>query len=127
MRRILLAALLLVAATLVLVGWYTKPPPVMLPGGATVVPIDQLDSMLAQDEASADSRWGLIDGTEKRILWYGEPATVTPFSVVYLHGFSATRQEVAPAAEHVAAAIGANLFETRLTAHGRQKAALHRL
>jgi alpha-beta hydrolase superfamily lysophospholipase len=42
----------------------------------------------------------------------------TPWSVVYLHGFSATRQETAPVSEQVAAALGANLFEARLTGHG---------
>ncbi len=42
----------------------------------------------------------------------------TPWSVVYLHGFSATRQETAPVAEQVAQRLGANLFETRLKGHG---------
>jgi len=42
----------------------------------------------------------------------------TPWSVVYLHGFSATRQETAPLSEDVARALGANLYETRLYGHG---------
>ncbi len=42
----------------------------------------------------------------------------TPWSVVYLHGFSATRQETAPLSEEVARALGANLYETRLRGHG---------
>ncbi|MBT8104154.1 MAG: alpha/beta fold hydrolase, partial [Woeseiaceae bacterium] len=46
------------------------------------------------------------------------------YSVVYLHGFSATRQETAPLAEIVASSLGANLYETRLTGHGRQRGAL---
>jgi esterase/lipase len=37
---------------------------------------------------------------------------------VYLHGFSATRQETAPVSELVAKSLGANLFETRLHGHG---------
>ena len=45
----------------------------------------------------------------------------TPYSVVYLHGFSATRQETAPLAECVADSLGANLFETRLAGHGRER------
>jgi esterase/lipase len=44
--------------------------------------------------------------------------TRTAWSVVYLHGFSATRQETAPLAEEVARQLGANLFETRLAGHG---------
>ncbi len=42
----------------------------------------------------------------------------TPWSVVYIHGFSATRQETAPLSEEVARALGANLYETRLRGHG---------
>ena len=42
----------------------------------------------------------------------------TAWSVVYLHGFSATRQETSPLSEEVARALGANLFETRLRGHG---------
>ncbi|QJR35486.1 alpha/beta hydrolase [Gemmatimonas groenlandica] len=42
----------------------------------------------------------------------------TAWSVVYLHGFSATRQETSPLSEEVARALGANLYETRLRGHG---------
>ena len=42
----------------------------------------------------------------------------TPWSVVYIHGFSATRQETSPLSEEVARALGANLYETRLRGHG---------
>jgi esterase/lipase len=44
--------------------------------------------------------------------------TKTPWSVVYIHGFSATRQETSPLSEEVARALGANLYETRLRGHG---------
>jgi alpha-beta hydrolase superfamily lysophospholipase len=43
----------------------------------------------------------------------------TPVSVVYLHGFSATRQETAPLTERLAQALSANRFEARLAGHGR--------
>lgn len=39
--------------------------------------------------------------------------------MVYLHGFSATRQEIAPVGERLADRLGANLFETRLRGHGQ--------
>jgi esterase/lipase len=42
----------------------------------------------------------------------------TAWSVVYLHGFSATRQETAPLAELVAQELGANLYDARLRGHG---------
>ena len=53
----------------------------------------------------------------RRVVFAGDSVR-TPYSVVYLHGFSATRQETAPLSEQVARALGANLFETRLTGHG---------
>ena len=50
--------------------------------------------------------------------------TRTPLAVVYLHGFSATRQETAPFSARLARALGANLFEARLRGHGRSEAAM---
>ena len=63
----------------------------------------------------------LIPGAEKRLTWHAEEQLRTEWSVVALHGFSATRQETAPLAEIVADKLGANLFETRFTAHGLKK------
>lgn len=66
---------------------------------------------------------GIVPGTEKRVVWAGDEER-TEWSVVYVHGFSATRQEVAPVAERVANELGANLFETRLAGHGLSENAL---
>jgi esterase/lipase len=74
---------------------------------------DDLDLDTFLMEPTAD----LIPGTEKRIVWHGEQQR-TPWSVVALHGFSASRQETAPLAEIVADRLGANLFEARFAAHG---------
>ena len=82
-----------------------------------------LDASLAASEKIVADRFGLIPGTEKRITWISDGAP-THYSVVYLHGFSATRQETAPLAEIVARALGANLFETRLRGHGHERDAL---
>jgi len=59
----------------------------------------------------------LIPGTEKRLTWFAEEQA-TDWSVVAMHGFSASRQETAPLAEMVATELGANLFETRFSGHG---------
>ena len=61
---------------------------------------------------------GLIPDTESRVVW-AEGEARTSWSVVNLHGFSATRQETAPLAETVASMLNANLYEARLTGHGR--------
>jgi pimeloyl-ACP methyl ester carboxylesterase len=57
----------------------------------------------------------LIPGTEERIVPADSPSD---WVVVFLHGFSATRQETAPLAERVADGLGASLVEARLAGHG---------
>jgi alpha-beta hydrolase superfamily lysophospholipase len=81
----------------------------------------QLDSWLAQTESAyTDIRPGLAKG----VVWHDVPAQRTPWAVVYLHGFTASRQETAPLAEQVAQQLGANLYHTRLAGHGRSSAAM---
>ncbi|QXD15917.1 alpha/beta fold hydrolase [Rhodocaloribacter litoris] len=102
--------------------WMLGPrPAVEEPAGLPVLPGD-LDAYLAAAEARFDD---LRPGVEKTIVW-ADPATRsrTPVAVVYLHGFSATREETRPLCDTLAARLGANLFYTRLTGHGRTGEAL---
>lgn len=66
----------------------------------------------------------ITPGTEARVIWAGEPEEQTPLSILYLHGFSATSEEIRPVPDRVAEALGANLIFARLTGHGRDGAAL---
>ncbi len=69
---------------------------------------------------NVESRYNdIIEGAEKEVIWAASPGTKTPLSIVYIHGFSATKQEIRPVPDNVASALGANLFYTRLTGHGR--------
>lgn len=122
-KRPLLVVTLLVIMAIVLAGWSTQPAPLDLPAESPRLPSD-LDAYLADSEAAEHEEYGLVPGTEKRIRWFAGRGARTDRSLVYLHGFSATRQEVAPLGEMVADALGANLFETRLSAHGRERDAL---
>lgn len=79
------------------------------------------DGWLAAREAVFDD---IVPGTRKRILWAGAPGVRTPVALVYLHGFSATSEEIRPVPDQVAAALGANLYFARLAGHGRDGAAL---
>jgi esterase/lipase len=84
-----------------------------------------LTGWLASQERESSARRTMIPDSEKRIRWYQDRKnSKTPYSLVYLHGFSATRQEIVPVGEWVADALGANLFETRLAGHGFQDHAL---
>jgi esterase/lipase len=106
-------------AILVLVGWWSSPPDLDSAGVAPDLPRD-LDSWLRDREARVHERFGIVPGTEKRITWRGQPGVQTEYAVVYLHGFSATRAEIAPVPERIAASLNANLFESRLAGHGRE-------
>jgi esterase/lipase len=113
--RTAIVVLLMIVAAL----WVLTPAKLQPAIDELVLP-DDLVTWLQQTEQQASDRYGLVPGTEKRITWAGEQQR-TPYSVLYLHGFSATRQETAPLAEIVAAKLGANLFETRLAGHGRER------
>ena len=85
-----------------------------------IVPQD-LDQYLSQSESEIPH---ITPQTEKTITWANPAKTRTALSVVYLHGYSATRQETAPLANEIAAQLGANLFCTRLCGHGLSGEAL---
>ena len=82
---------------------------------------DNLNSYLWVTESQYDLR----PDTEKKIVWSNprSPQT-TPYSIVYLHGFSASRQEIDPFCEQLAFELRANLFLTRLAGHGRDGEAM---
>ena len=42
------------------------------------------------------------ENSEKRVIWAGDEEAKTPLSVVYLHGFSASSQEIRPVPDDVA-------------------------
>ncbi|SPJ25322.1 alpha/beta hydrolase [Palleronia abyssalis] len=64
----------------------------------------------------------IVDGAEARVEWAGDEGTPTQWGIVYLHGFSGTSEEIRPVPERVAEALGANVFYTRFTGHGRDGA-----
>lgn len=114
------AALLVILAG---TAWLLTPPRLAGTRWLPDIP-DDIDRWLDESERSVNDEFELIPGTEKRLLWR-ERGHRTRYSVVYLHGFSATRQEIAPVAERVADRLGANLFETRLTGHGHGRLPMH--
>ena len=97
----------------------------LLCGGAVAAGFPRCPEAVAPYLAARESREpGIRPGTGRKVTWArGRPAR-TPLALVYLHGYSATRQEVAPLPDRVGAALGANVFYTRLTGHGRDGAAM---
>jgi esterase/lipase len=98
--------------------WFGPRPRVLLKWVVEDLPVELggLSAWLAESEQTLGS---VTEGAEKHVRFASpdDPAK-TPLVVLYLHGFSATRQELAPIPERVAAAIGANYYGARLTGHG---------
>jgi len=114
-RRVPLLLLLLLAVGVLLGPRPSVDEPDVGSLPARPVALAELPSWLAERERAA----GVLDsGVTKRVTFADSVPGRTAYAVVYLHGFSATRQETAPVAELVAAGLGANLFETRLRGHG---------
>jgi esterase/lipase len=111
------------ATTLAVVIYLSTPRALVNAAAIPELPAD-IDAYLVASEKQVGEQFHLIPNTEKRVVWQ-EPGMRTEFAVVYLHGFSATRQETAPLAEQIADALQANLFETRLTGHGHTEMPLH--
>ncbi|WP_298847412.1 alpha/beta fold hydrolase [uncultured Ruegeria sp.] len=67
----------------------------------------------------------IVPGVEKRVVWQdGHKEQRTPYSVLYIHGFSASSEEIRPVPDLVADALRANLVYTRLQGHGRHGSAM---
>lgn len=74
------------------------------------------EAWLAKSEAEVA---GIHDDLQKEIIWaYPASKAKTPLAVIYVHGFSASKNETRPVPDKVAAALGANLYLTRLSGHG---------
>ncbi len=76
-----------------------------------------LENRMAKEEADLK----VVPGAEKKIIWFDpDHKFPTDYAILYLHGFSASRQEISPVTELVAKDIGANFYATRFTAHAIQ-------
>lgn len=120
MNDIALMAWLIAAFVLLFLFVILGPRPTINPNprARTDVPSDpqQLSQWIQQLDQGVTN---LVDGAEKHIEWANpKQPTKTRYSILYLHGLSACRQELSPIPENVAASIGANLYLTRLPGHG---------
>ncbi len=95
-----------------------------------LAPVEPVDRVIAFDAAAIGpdiqawldrSEFQLADlnpAAAKRVVWAGKKGAKTPLALIYIHGFSASAEEIRPVPDDVAKALGANLFYTRLKGHG---------
>lgn len=79
----------------------------------------RLNELLKYVTSREDSVIGLKEDNEAYIVWADSAnKSKTPYSIVYIHGFSASPMEGDPVHRFLAEHFGANLFVTRLPEHG---------
>jgi esterase/lipase len=80
------------------------------------VPVDPTE--LENYVAAQESKHRLKPDNEARIIWADSSRKKTKYSVVYLHGFSASQKEGDPIHLQFAKEFGCNLYLARLADHG---------
>jgi len=109
-------------AAMLVLDWVGPTEPVeTVPRVSDADPGADLDAWLAAREAEVPD---LRRDAAKSVEWAGAPGDRTDLAIVYLHGFSASKEELRPLPDLVAEALGANLFLTRLSGHGRDGSAM---
>lgn len=116
MKKILAAISLLIFA---LVMVYLKGPkpttPLYLTALPTVPELENLSAYVAKQELKHQIKVG----NEAEIVWADSgKVQQTEYAIVYLHGFSASKEEGNPAYYYLAKALHANMYLARLADHG---------
>lgn len=109
--------LLMVVAALVII-YYLGPRP-KVPVYDPILPVvPQEAGLLEQYVNSKEARHKLKPDNGAHIVWYDSVPRKTRYSVVYLHGFSASQKEGDPVHLNFARRYGCNLYLSRLDGHG---------
>jgi pimeloyl-ACP methyl ester carboxylesterase len=101
--------------------FYYSGPRVSIKNLNTVLPelnskLSELENFVKQNEASYGDN--IKPGNESVIIWADEVPSKTAYSIVYFHGWSASREEGAPLHVDTAKRFHCNLYLPRLANHG---------
>uniref|UniRef100_UPI0040492AE6 alpha/beta hydrolase n=1 Tax=Fulvivirga sp. TaxID=1931237 RepID=UPI0040492AE6 len=77
--------------------------------------LNDLENLVKSNEAKFNN---IKPDNEAQIVWYDSVPQKTPYSIVYLHGFSASQYEGYPIHRDLANRYGCNLYLPRLAGHG---------
>ena len=61
---------------------------------------------------------GVQPWARKEVIWANKKGEKTKFSIIFLHGFSASKFELAPFPNAIAQKLNANIYNARLAGHG---------
>ncbi|SEW41626.1 alpha/beta hydrolase [Chitinophaga arvensicola] len=116
MRRWLRISLIVIATLSVVYLLGPKPATPDYPLAFPAVPA--AGAALNDYVSSREAAHRLKPDNQARIIWQDSGFHKTPYSVVYLHGFSASQEEGNPVHRNFAARFGCNLYLSRLDGHG---------
>lgn len=117
MKRKRLRITLVVIAALLAV-YYLGPKPAEPVFDNTLPPVPPDATGVEQYVHERESRHRIKPDNEARIVWYDSLHRKTAYSVVYLHGFSASQEEGDPVHRSFANRYGCNMYLSRLDGHG---------
>ncbi|MEM7658594.1 MAG: alpha/beta hydrolase [Bacteroidota bacterium] len=115
--KIVFRALILIVVLLIggfFLGPSPEPPAVSKELPAVPAQLTSLETWIGEQEAKAPVK----PDNEAMIVWADSTPQKTQYAVVYLHGFSASREEGGDIARAFADRYGCNLFLARLHEHG---------
>lgn len=114
--KVFFKTLCFIAATLVLI--YLLGPKTQKAEYDTALPTIPSIDLLANYVKLQESKHLIKPGNEAEIVWADSSKQQTEYAVVYLHGFSASKEEGNPVHLNFAKTIKANLYLARLADHG---------
>lgn len=122
MKNFIKFFVILIGCLLIFEAFGARPDTTMVSNfSASQIPRD-IDTWLADKESKIKY---LKPNAAKEIIWNDENLkNKTKISIVYIHGFAASKAEMNPTAQLIAKQIGANLYFTRLSGHGRDNMAM---
>lgn len=111
---------LLIVFSILLLVFFLGPKP-QYPAYDTKIPELNLSFNELEEKIQADHQKypDMLPGNRADLIWYNGKQK-TEYSIVYLHGFSASPKEGEPVHKELAQRYGCNLYLARLTEHGIQ-------
>ncbi len=118
LRKKWLPFLLIIIALLVI--FYLLGPKPHTPVYSNTMPVIAANNIALENYIKTDeSKHRLKPNNQARIIWYNDSLkNKTEYSIVYLHGFSASQEEGRPIHTNIAKVFGCNLYLSRLAEHG---------
>lgn len=108
----------LIVISILVILYYLGPRPATPRYDPLLPTVPQQPTALEQYVTAKESHHKLKPDNEARIVWYDSLRNKTAYSVVYLHGFSASQEEGDPVHRDFAKKYGCNMYLSRLDGHG---------